>query len=127
MGGTLKLADDWRKTGLSWRASVGESNVGTSPGFWPGPAAKKPERLGISDGAMAVEPHFGFDGPPSGPAHDAGLRPGGVIVAVNGERPDLAHRPWLIWFRLKYDPGDEITLTVQTTPGEAKQVTYRPK
>ena len=38
--------------------------------------------------------------------------PARCVWAVDGESPDLAARPFLAWFRLRHNPGDEVTFTV---------------
>lgn len=46
------------------------------------------------------------------------------IVAVDGQSPDLHGRAFLVWFRLRHEPGDEVTLTLRE--GKAlRKITYR--
>ena len=124
--GTLDLPDGWRRTDLSWRTSVAHGNVGAYPGFWPTDADGLRDRLGIAKDRMAVKPHFGFGKQPPGPAQKAGLKANDVIVAVNGESPNLTNREWNAWFRTRFEPGDEVTLSVKNEKGEVRDVTYRP-
>jgi membrane-associated protease RseP (regulator of RpoE activity) len=113
MSGELALADGWRKSDPSWRVSIAQGNIGASPGgFWPVDASRKRNLANVARDQMCVEPHFGWGGKPKGAAVDAGLKNGDLIVAVNGQSPPLHDRAWLVWFRLKFDPGDEIRLTV---------------
>ena len=124
LGGTLQVQDGWRKTVLDWRMSVSQGNVGAGPSFFPIPVDRDRRRQrGIGDKAMAVEPYLGPK--PAGSAYDAGLRGDDVITAVNGQAPDLAGRAFLVWFRTRFDPGDEVTLTVRNPTGEERQVRYR--
>jgi membrane-associated protease RseP (regulator of RpoE activity) len=65
----------------------------------------------VKDGARITEVE------PGTPAHAAGLRPGDVILAVDGApvgegHPDLTARV------LEYEPGDEIELRVRRGAGE---------
>jgi serine protease Do len=123
MSATLAVPDGWRKTNLGWRMSVSQGNVGAGPDFFP--LAFKPDRrkaLGIPDGKMAVEPYVGNR---KGNLQKAGVPKSAAVVAVDGERPDLAGRPFLVWFRLHHDPGDEVTVTVSEAKGQERDVKYR--
>jgi hypothetical protein len=123
MTGTLDLADGWRKTDLSWRASVSEGNVGARPGFWPGEAGAARARLGIANDTMAVKP---FIGPKmQSPAISAGLKGTDVVTAVNGQSPPIANREWNIWFRMMFEPGDAVTLTVRSADGKERQINFK--
>ena len=107
--GTLQLEDGWRATVTDWRMSVTQGNVGAHPGFgWPLPR----RHPAVPEGQMCVEPFLG--GAPAGgwPAVNAGLRGSHRIVAVDGQRPDVSGRSFLAWFRKRYEPGDEVELTV---------------
>lgn len=103
--GFLQLEEGWRKTDLGWRMSVSQGNVGADPGFFPlrGPRAGR--------GTLSVKPFLGRR--PSGAAFRAGLRHFHEVVAVNGMAPDLSGRPFLVWFRKRFDPGDTVTLRVR--------------
>ncbi len=117
----LTLEPGWRTTVLDWRMSISQGNIGPSPGFFP----LRGRRRDGADPGMAVSPFFGRASSTS-PAFQAGLRPGHVIVAVNGESPDLHSRPFLVWFRLNHPVGSEITLTV--LEGEQrKEIRYTPE
>ncbi len=105
MHGRLRLASGWRRTVLDWRMSISQGNVGADPGFFPLAAR------GEADG-MAVTPFFGRDAARSA-AYAAGLRPHHVVVAVDGVRDRMAGRSFLVWFRLRYDPGDAVVFTVR--------------
>ncbi len=125
MGASLALGDGWRKTVLGWRMSISQGNIGAAMGFaWP--LACQPDlrrERGIAAGAMAVVPYFGERD--DWPAQRAGLREDDVIVAVGGESPDVAQRDFLTWFRLRYEPDDEIVLTVRDASGREREVRYQ--
>ena len=72
---------------------------------------------------MSIKPWFGKTARQS-VAHRAGLRGHHTIIAVDGESPDLAARPFLAWFRLRHNPGDTVTLTILDR-GEKKTITYK--
>ena len=124
MSGKLLVADGWRKTVLDWRMSVAEGVVGGHPGFFPLPI-KGARRLqwNVTPERMAIEPYMGPN--PKGPAYDAGIRGNHVVTAVNGESPNLAGRAFLVWFTLRFEPGEVVTLTVMDGPSSARDITYR--
>jgi serine protease Do len=120
---TLDLPDGWRKTVLDWRMSVSQGNVGGYPSFFPLPANNKRAERKIAAGVMAVEPYLGPK--PSGPAYAAGVRGNDVVTAVGGESPDVAGRGFLVWFKMRYERGDEVTLTLKDPQGRERKVSYR--
>jgi S1-C subfamily serine protease len=124
MRGTLQVPDGWRKTILDWRMSVSQGNVGAYPSFFPlAVNPQKREQRNIPPGTMAVEP---FMGPkPSGPAYATGVRGNDVITAVGGEKPDITGRAFLVWFKMRYERGDEVTITLKDPQGKERTVTYR--
>ena len=119
MSGTLELDEGWRETVVWWRASVSGGNIGSDPGFWPlnGP------RDGVEPGKMAVKPWFGQNAQATGP-QQAGLRSRHVIIAVDGESPDVVGREFKTWFRLRHKRGDEVVFTVLDR-GERREIRYR--
>lgn len=121
----LELREGWRATELGWRKSIADGNIGAVPGFaWP--LDTKPEqrrKLGLAAGSMAVKPYFGAR-PDEWPAYRAGLRESDLITAVGGESPDLAQREFMTWFRLRYEPGDEVVLTVRDSRGATREMKY---
>lgn len=123
--GTLELKGDWRKTDLGWRKSVAEADIGANVGMpWP-LACNDNERKqrGIKKGVMCIKPYFPKG--PTGAAGDAGLRGSDFVIAVNGENPDVSGRALLVWFRQKFEPGDEIKLTVIDDKGKKREVKYK--
>lgn len=125
MHAELALADGWRKTSLGWRMSISQGNFGATPGFaWP--HAAKPDvrrKLAVPAGSMAIAPWFGDRD--DWPAQRAGLRSDDVIVAVGGKSPDVAQREFLTWFRMQYEPGDEIALSLRDSRGREREIRYR--
>jgi S1-C subfamily serine protease len=112
MHAPLEVADGWRKTVLDWRMSVSQGNIGAGPGFFPLSATQEErERFNLPEQTMAVKP---FIGPlmTKGPAYRAGLRPRHIVVAVDGQSPPLDARAFLVWFRLRHEPRDQVRLTV---------------
>jgi len=122
--GELAVEPGWRATVLDWRMSVSQGNVGAGPGFFPNPVpAGRRKELGIEPGRLAVAPWFGPH--PSSAAWRAGLRAGDAILAVDGIDEERAGRGFLVWFRTRYEPGDEVRFTVTRAPGERREVRVR--
>jgi S1-C subfamily serine protease len=118
---TLAVADGWRKTVLDWRMSVSQGNVGADLGFWPLAASKADrKRLGVADDKMLVRAYA-----PRGGAKEAGLTDKLWITAIDGERPNKFGRGLLVWFRLRHEMGDAVTLTVVDGSGQERQIEYR--
>jgi hypothetical protein len=124
----LELADGWRKASNSWRMSQVEGVVGAFPGFWANDGASRREKLGIPKDSMAVVPFLPNDENfrKNSAVYQAGLRGSDTIVAVNGQSPNLVGRPWIHWFRMRFEPGDEVKLTVKDQNGVQRDVVYRP-
>ena len=124
MEGSLELAAGWKQVVLDWRQSIASGNIGAQPGFaWPNAmkdADKK--KLGIPLKDMAIRPFFGSGG--NWVARRAGLNSGDVIIAVNGESPNLFGREFLVWFRTRVEPGDEVTLKVRDPKGKERTIVY---
>lgn len=121
--GELRVADGWRVSNLDWRTSMAGGSFGAGPSFWPLAATPNDRQArGLAAGGMAVRPFFGRN--PTGPAYEAGIRPEDVIVAVGGQSPDKNGRGWLIWFKLQYRVGDQVTMTVVNKQGERREVSY---
>ena len=102
---TLEPKGNWRTTVLDWRMSISQGNIGAAPGFFPLAAGKSPN-------AMAIKPFFGRDAHASA-TYAAGLRGHHVIVAVDGVRDPMTSRSFLTWFRMRYEPGDDVVFTVR--------------
>lgn len=120
---TIALANGWKRTVLDWRMSVSQGNAGADPGFWPLPAkGDDRKRLAVADAAMLIRPWFGPR--TDDPVYRAGLRQDHAIVAVDGESPNLVGRAFLVWFRLRKEPGDDVELSVRDGL-ERRTIRYR--
>lgn len=124
MGGTLSLDGDWRKTDLSWRASIVGGNVGAFPGFWANDAGVMRQRLEIPANTMAIKPFIG-QRMLTGSAYKAGLRANDIVLSVNGETRNMQPGEFIVWFRQKFDPGDEVVLKVKNENGKEREVKYK--
>ena len=105
--GVLELREGWRRTVLDWRMSISQGNIGIGPTFFP----LRSKRRDAPKDAMAIEPFFGRHAKKRR-AFQAGIRPSHVVVAVDGQRPRLHGRAFLVWFRKRVDPGQRVVFTV---------------
>lgn len=121
--GTLHTAPGWKVTLLDWRMSVSQGNAGAGPGFWPLTARSGDRaRYGVRDGVMLIRPWW--DPNQNTPAQRGGLLASDAILAVDGQSPDLAGRGFLVWFRMRKEPGEEVRLRVHDGKRE-REVAYR--
>ena len=121
MSGNLNVSEGWRKTILDWRMSLSQGNISHGPAFFPLAMSKaERQRFNIPDDAMGVKPYI-YKG---SVATVAGLKSNHMITAVNGQSPNVGGRSFEWWFRSTFNPGDEITLTVQDTPGQKKEIKF---
>jgi|GEM_PF-300112 len=121
---TLKLKEGWRESDIGWRKSVAEADVGAHYGFgWP-LKTNANERKGrkIKDDVMCIKPWFPKGA--TGRAADAGMKANDFVIAVDGESPDLFGRAFLVWFRLRYEAGDTIELTLVNPQGNTRKIKY---
>lgn len=123
--GLMMLGPGWRRTVLDWRISLAQGNIGAGPGFFPlGNVTELRRReLGIPPDRMAVAPYWG--GNANAVCYLAGMRETDVIVAVDGQNPNLSGRAFLIWFRQRYEPGARVTFTVKDRPGPGRPIAYQ--
>ncbi|MCA8915827.1 MAG: thioredoxin family protein [Planctomycetes bacterium] len=119
---TVELKGDWRQYDLGWRKSVAEANIGAHPGF-PWPLKGDRGKAGVKADEMCIKPFFGKA--PKGHAIDAGLKASDQIIAVNGDTRALEGRAFLAWFRMTYDPGDQITLKLVDDKGNQREIKYK--
>jgi S1-C subfamily serine protease len=98
------LAEGWRRTDVSWRWSL----RGLDPQPWVGGddlSVAEKKALGLAPTRLA----FRQSGFVSEPARQAGIRPGDVIVGVDGKTLHLTARQLSAHVRLGYKVGDRIT------------------
>lgn len=108
---------------LDWRMSISQGHIGASPGFFPlAINAAERQKLGIPNDSMAIEPFMGTN--TSSAAYKAGIRPKHVVTAVNGHKPNLAGRAFLVWFRQQFDEGDQVAITVHDENQNVRTIKY---
>jgi hypothetical protein len=105
--GELDLAAGWRKSDISWRASMwGLEPAAAVHGRDLGADEKK--RLGLSEKALAFR-QAEFVTPA---ARAAGLRAGDVIVGVDGKPLEMTMAQFNAYVRLTYHVGDKVTYNI---------------
>jgi hypothetical protein len=105
--GTIPLADDWRKTDVSWRWSL--KSMSPSPsiiGDDLDPDERK--KFDLEPRQLAYR-QMNFLTPT---ARHAGLQANDVIVGVDDKRMEMTARQFETHIRLNYRVGQEITLNV---------------
>jgi serine protease Do len=121
--GKLAVAEGWRKTVLDWRMSVSQGIVGAYPGFFPlAINEQRREKYHIPANTMAIEPYMGPE--QQNPPFAAGLRGNDMVIAINGESPNVVGRGLLVWFNEKFEPGDHVTVTAIDKAGERREISY---
>jgi hypothetical protein len=102
--GELRLAEGWRKTDVSWRWSL----RGLDPAPWVEGEDLSPEEkkaLGLAPGRLAFRQEYFV----SAPARQAGIRPGDVILGLDGRPLEMSARQFAAYVRLHYKVGDRVT------------------
>jgi hypothetical protein len=105
--GEMVPAPGWRKTDISWRWSL----RGLDPPPWvqgDDLSAEEKKALGLGPRRLAVR-----QGPfVSTPARHAGLRPGDVLVGIDGKVLEMTARQFGAYVRLTYKVGDRVVYNV---------------
>src|SRR5262249_36267279 len=103
----LELADGWRKTDISWRASMW--GLDPAPGLYGQDlSAKEKKTLGLPEKGMAFR--MGTYVPPLSRA--AGIKADDIIYGIDNKTPELTMLQFNAHVRLNYRVGDEIILNV---------------
>jgi hypothetical protein len=104
---TLSLDGDWKKSDISWRASMWGLPPRLGIGARQLTVAEKQER-GLGPNALALRILWR----PRGDVWEAGLRKGDIIVAADGKTEAMNHPRFNVWVKLNYRPGDQLPLKV---------------
>lgn len=119
----LKHEGPWKKTDLSWRASIGRTEPRPGCGVEELSAGDK-KKLGLAADALAVRVQSVESGLP---AEKAGLQKGDVITAVGGHAKSLDAGTFQTHFRAEFDPGSSIDVKFLRGGKEHKAVLVFPK
>ena len=107
VSGHLQLTEGWKKTNLTWRASVLDILPSlTVYGVELSPGEKK--RLGLSAKRLA----FRQSSPVHREARAAGVQEEDVILGIDGQKMEMSMQEFLAYVRRNYLVGDRITLNV---------------
>jgi serine protease Do len=103
----LELAEGWRKTDISWRASMWGLEPAASVHGKDLDADEKKE-LKLSPKALA----FRQGNFVPGPAKAAGIRQGDVILGIDDKELEMTMLQFNAYVRLNYKVGDKVTFNV---------------
>jgi predicted metalloprotease with PDZ domain len=105
--GTLQLEPGWRKTDISWRGSMW--GLDPTPCVY-GPDLTPAEKRQLGLGPKRLAFRQGNFIPP--PARLAGVRPGDIILGIDGKELEMTMLQFNAYVRLSYEVGDPITLNI---------------
>jgi len=105
---TISLCDDWRKTDISWRASMWSirPRVGI---LAPEITVEEKIKLGLSPTDMALRAKW----IPNLSARKAGLKNGDIIVEVAGNHQAISTAQFNLLIRLNYESGDTVPVKIR--------------
>jgi predicted metalloprotease with PDZ domain len=104
---SLKLAEGWRKTDISWRGSMWGLEPAASVHGKDLTAGEK-EQLGLSPRALAFRQ--GAFVPPA--AREAGIRPNDIILGIDGKPLEMTVLQFNAYVRLNCKVGERVTYNV---------------
>jgi S1-C subfamily serine protease len=107
MSARLDLPEGWRKTVITWRPSMIDL-LASLPLFGEDLTPERKKGLGLSEKRLAFEQ----DKTVHVSARQAGVRPGDIIIGINGEVRDMTMVELFIHVRRNYLVGDSITLNI---------------
>ena len=107
MSGTMALADDWRKTDVSWRWSL--KSLSPSPSIIGDDLTLEERKPHGLDARQLAYRQMNFLTPA---ARHAGLQANDVIVGIDDKPLTMTARQFETHIRLTYRVGQEITLNV---------------
>lgn len=106
---TLALDGPWKKSDIAWRVSSWYA-LRQGRKTQPLTAAQRAEQ-GLPPSGMALEVK-GLFGKGEPKLKGAGLKVGDVIVAMDGQSPEMSESDFLVALRLQHGPHDAVRLTV---------------
>lgn len=118
---TLPLNKGWRKSDISWRASIFQ--LPPRLRIWFPPADEKEKRrhkLPVATDALVAR--WINSGELAGKAaQQAGLRTGDLVIEVDGKPVQKGHTEFLTYIKLNFKPGQKLPLTLWR---EGKKVSF---
>ncbi len=108
LGATLELAAGWKKTDISWRASLRWQFVPSLPLYGDDLTADEREALGLSAEQLAFRQNDRLQAR----ARQAGFQSDDVIVGLDDKQLDMGVDEFRDYVRRQYLIGDTITLTL---------------
>jgi hypothetical protein len=107
MKGTIALADDWRQTDLSWRAST--RRLGPNPAVYGEDlTAQEKQTLGLSANRLAFR-----QGPfPTLVAQQAGIRANDIVIGIDDRALEMTAVQFGVYIRLNYHVGDRVVFNL---------------
>jgi hypothetical protein len=107
MSGRLSLAEGWRKTDISWRASMW--GLEPSPSVYGQDLSSQEKRaLGLGEKALA----FRQGKPVPAAARAAGVEPRDIILGINDEKLELTMAQFQAYIRLTRKAGEPVVLRI---------------
>ena len=103
----LALAEGWRKTDLSWRPSM-QRLIPSARLFGDDLTPEEKKALGLSAQQLA----FRQKDPVSSQGEAAGVRPGDVILGIDGQPMEMDLLDFLRHVRHNYLVGDQVTVSL---------------
>lgn len=107
LSGNLSLETDWKRSDLTWRASVRGRFVPSLPMSGDDLTANERQALGLTEKQMAFRAARLKDR-----AKLAGFQAGDVVLAVNDKTLDLTASEFRQYFRREFLVGDTVRFTV---------------
>lgn len=103
--GEIELPPNWRETDISWRESMWHL-VPKAAVYGVDLDPEEKQRLGLDAKRLAFR-QGEFVSPA---ARDAGVRPGDIIIGINGKSLEMTMAQFNAWVRLNFKVGDRVTL-----------------
>jgi hypothetical protein len=107
MRGKIRLPDRWRRTDISWRPSL-QGFVASARVYGEDLTVDEREALGLSAKQLAFRQK---DKVPA-QAKKAGVRPGDIIIGVDGQMLEMTAYEFLTYVRGNYVKGETLTLNL---------------
>lgn len=107
MRGKIELPDRWRRTDISWRPSL-QNFVASARVYGKDLTVDEKDALGLSAKQLAF--HQKDKVPPQ--AKTAGVRPGDIIIGLDGQMLEMTAYQFLTYVRGNYVRGETLTLNL---------------